>query len=116
MEQLILHLIGDYVFQNNWIANNKTKSHWICALHAALYSLPFLLITTPLAVGIIFCHHFLVDRYRLAVDYIKFFNQSEDKSNFGFPKETPAFISFWVMVIVDNTIHLSLNYLTLLYV
>lgn len=28
MIQLIAHLLGDYVIQNNWMASNKTKSTW----------------------------------------------------------------------------------------
>ena len=44
MEQLIAHLFGDYVFQNDWMAQNKTSSDWAAVVHAVVYTLPFLLL------------------------------------------------------------------------
>lgn len=44
MEQLILHLLGDYVIQTNWMANNKEKYTFPCLIHCITYALPFLLI------------------------------------------------------------------------
>lgn len=66
MEQLILHLIGDYVTQSDWMANEKTKRFLPAFLHALVYSVPFLLIGTWAAVVVIFGTHFFIDRYRLA--------------------------------------------------
>jgi hypothetical protein len=74
MEQLILHLFGDYVTQSDWMANNKTKSSYAAAAHALVYSLPFFLFlyvtrATPrpfLAGVVILATHFLIDRFRLA--------------------------------------------------
>jgi len=43
MEQLILHLTGDYLLQSDWMALNKIKSNRAAATHALVYSLPFLL-------------------------------------------------------------------------
>jgi hypothetical protein len=44
VEQLILHLLGDYVTQSDWMARNKTKALLPAFWHAAVYSLPFLLV------------------------------------------------------------------------
>ena len=71
MEQLILHLIGDYLTQSDWMALNKTKSFLPAATHALIYSLPFLLLTGLggrgfLAWLVILNTHFLIDRFRLA--------------------------------------------------
>ena len=67
MEQLILHLIGDYVTQSDWMAQNKAKSFWPAWIHAGIYSLPFLLLgPSKVAITVIFLSHFLIDRYRLA--------------------------------------------------
>ncbi len=71
MEQLILHLIGDYLTQSDWMAQNKTKAFWPACCHAIFYSLPFglLAIYSPrpvLAMDVIFVTHFFIDRYRLA--------------------------------------------------
>ncbi len=67
MIQLILHLIGDYVLQSDWMAQNKTKRFAPAAAHAIVYSLPFLLLKPSLtAFMVILVTHFLIDRYRLA--------------------------------------------------
>jgi hypothetical protein len=67
MGQLILHLIGDYLTQSDWMAQNKTKAFLPAFVHALVYSLPFLLLTTHIpALLCIFATHFLIDRYRLA--------------------------------------------------
>ncbi len=67
MIQLILHLLGDYVFQSHWMANNKTKCGKAAAAHAVVYSLPFLLLQPSLvAFAVILITHFLIDRFRLA--------------------------------------------------
>lgn len=67
MEQLILHLVGDYVTQSDWMAQNKTKRFAPAAVHALVYSLPFLLLRPSwMAFTVILITHFLIDRYRLA--------------------------------------------------
>lgn len=74
MLQLILHLIGDYVTQSDWMANNKTKRSWPALAHAIVYSLPFLLLGPSWqALVVILGTHFLIDRFRLArfVVYLK---------------------------------------------
>ena len=71
MEQLILHLIGDYLTQSDWMAQNKTKAFLPAWAHAWVYSTPFLLLCSndnrgTLAFGVIVFSHFFIDRYRLA--------------------------------------------------
>jgi len=66
MSQLILHLVGDYVTQSQWMAENKTKRFWPAWAHALVYSLPFLLIGSEAAWLVILWSHFLIDRYSLA--------------------------------------------------
>lgn len=67
MIQLLLHLIGDYITQSHWMAENKTKRTWPALCHAVVYSLPFLLLEPSLpAVWTIFVTHFFIDRFRLA--------------------------------------------------
>jgi Protein of unknown function (DUF3307) len=67
MIPLILHLIGDYVTQSDWMAQNKTKRFAPAAAHAVVYSLPFLLLKPSwTAFAVILVTHFLIDRYRLA--------------------------------------------------
>lgn len=67
MIQLILHLLGDYVTQSDWMAQNKTKCSKAAAAHAITYSLPFLLLKPSWAAfAVILVTHFFIDRFRLA--------------------------------------------------
>lgn len=116
MEQLILHLIGDYVTQSGWMANNKTKRTWPALVHATVYALPFLLIGSFRAVLVIWSTHFLIDRFRLArfVCFAKEFAGGSPKwadcSATGYPSEVPPFLAVWLMIACDNTLHLAINY------
>ena len=140
MLQLILHLIGDYVLQSDWMAQRKTK-HWFPALcHSVVYSLPFLLITSSYAWFVIFSTHYFIDRYRLAryVVYAKNFlaprdtyhgmihdsggtrhewtdwwHEWKDCSATGYHKDSPLWLSVWLLIAADNTIHLLINYLSI---
>ena len=67
MEQLLLHLIGDYITQTDWMAKNKINDIRVASLHAIIYSLPFLFIThSLLALSVICITHIFIDRYRIA--------------------------------------------------
>jgi Protein of unknown function (DUF3307) len=120
MEQLILHLFGDFVSQNDWMANNKTKRSWPAWCHAGVYSLPFLLIGSPAALGVILVTHFFIDRYRL-VRYLMWAKNClspqrhpwSECSGTGFHKSTPEWLATWLMIISDSTLHLICNYCAL---
>ncbi len=65
--QLVAHLIGDYVLQSDWMANEKTKRSFAAAVHALTYALPFLFFRpSVLALVVIIVTHFAIDRWRLA--------------------------------------------------
>ena len=120
MNQLLLHLIGDYITQTNWMATMKARNSFAAFVHALIYSLPFLLIGSEQAVTIIFITHFFVDRFGLA-RYVCFAKnwathpslKWEDVNETGFPRELPIWLSTWLVIIVDNTLHLLCNYLAL---
>lgn len=138
MIQLILHLWGDYILQSGWMANNKTKS-WAPALaHASVYSLPFFLIGSWQAVLVIWSTHYFIDRYRLAryVCWAKnWIAPKEWKyiaeipgwrhihpqwpwkacTNTGYPPTMPDYLAVWLLIISDNTLHLTINFLALKY-
>lgn len=123
MLQLILHLIGDYVTQSDWMAQNKAKATWPALCHATVYSLPFLLIASWPAWLVIWSTHLVIDRFRLAryVCYLK--NQLlcpegteqawADCSTTGYHKDTPPWLAVWLMIAADNTLHLAINYAAL---
>lgn len=118
MEQILLHLVGDYITQTDWMAENKTKKTGAALLHAAVYSLPFLLLTdSMMAIAAIFGTHAVIDRFRLA-RYVIFAKnklqswdlQWSDCSGTGYHKDRPAWLAVWLMIIADNTMHLCINY------
>jgi hypothetical protein len=143
MEQLILHLIGDYVTQSDWMANGKTSKYGPAAVHATVYSVPFLLLRPSMtAFAMILITHFFIDRFRLAkyIVYAKnflaptsviWFTNDElttrgvwemrgkykwdNCDTTGYPSETPAWLAVWLMILVDNTMHLTINFLSLRY-
>lgn len=120
MEQLLLHLIGDYITQTDWMATEKARNTLAATVHALIYALPFLLIGSTLAVILILLSHFLVDRFNLArfVAYAKnkvtqpSLQWDECKAT-GYPPETPIWLSNSLLIVVDNTLHISSNYLVL---
>lgn len=117
MLQLLFHLWGDYITQNHWMANKKvlfTREGWeACLIHCVLYSVPFFWIASSEALCVIFITHFLIDKFRLAKYLIKLKNWCWNDS--GFPDGTPAFISVWILFIVDNILHVTINYLSIQY-
>lgn len=134
MIQLILHLVGDYLTQSDWMAQNKTKSTWAAFVHATIYSLPFLLIGSQMAFLVIWSTHFFIDRYRLAryVVWAKnvFFdaafwqnhNQHIREHVFpkystptGYPADSPPWMAVWLLIAADNTLHLAINYCSLIW-
>lgn len=115
---LLLHLIGDYVTQSDWMANEKTNNSFPALVHSIIYSLPFLLIVNIWGFLLIWISHFLIDRFRLA-RYICWFKnligtkeyryQWVDCSVTGYHKDRPVWLSVWLLIIADNTIHLIFN-------
>jgi len=137
-DQLIAHAVGDYVVQSDWMANTKTKKSIAALAHVLTYTLPFLFLTrSPAALAIIAGTHFIIDRWRLA-RYVcwaknwlgagKFVVQeplgevylpanlpwSECKAT-GYTPDTPPWLAVWLLIIVDNTMHVICNGLALHY-
>lgn len=118
MIQLILHLIGDYVTQSNWMAQRKTVSTWAAFCHATVYALPFALIASLNAWLVIWLSHLLIDRFRLARFVVYAKNQVSPKafrhpwsecSATGYHKDSPQWLAVWLMIAADNTMHLAIN-------
>jgi hypothetical protein len=121
MEQLILHLIGDFVTQSDWMATNKSKRSWPALCHAVTYSLPFYLIGSASAVGVIFVSHLLIDRFRL-IRYLVWaknwlapggYHPWRECSETGFYSTVPVWLATWLMIIADSAVHLTCNYCAL---
>jgi hypothetical protein len=66
-DQIVSHLVGDYLLQSDWMAENKTKSFKVACVHAFFYTLPFLLFRpSHAAIAVIIGTHVFIDHYRLA--------------------------------------------------
>lgn len=122
-ELLLGHLVGDYLFQNDWMALNKNKRNsfgWLtCSVHCLLYSLVVCLFTelSVLWFCIVFLSHYFIDHYSLANLWTKMKgNQTlpeymADTFVGGMAKDQVAssFKSI-VYIVTDNTMHLVLMY------
>jgi hypothetical protein len=125
-DQLVCHGVGDYLIQTDQMAQRKTSS-WAWALyHALSYSMPFWLLHPSVwALAIITGTHALIDRYRLAryVVFGKnfFLNVGDERpfwkdcSKTGMPEDRPPFLTVWLLIIVDNLMHIIINGLALRY-
>lgn len=160
-DQILCHMIGDYLLQSDWMAQRKTKS-WVAAnVHALTYTSPFAVMLWlqgmpwgqmwPM-LTLIECGHFLIDHMRLAryVCYLKNFlaprwiktgrsrriynhpdhrygggyvepilarnHPWEECKATGYHAGNPEWLSTWLMIITDNTLHVLLNGLILYYI
>jgi Protein of unknown function (DUF3307) len=123
---LIAHLVGDYLLQSHWMATEKVKRWWPAIVHGVVYTLPFLFVTqSPLALLVIAGTHAVIDRYRLAKHFGWLKNQlgprwsrpsfSDAMSNGGYNAQTPVWLSTWLMVVTDNTLHILINFAAVLW-
>lgn len=120
-DQFFAHLVGDYVLQSTWMATHKTRSLWVALVHALAYGLPFLALGANWrAWAVIVVTHALIDRYRLA----RFIAWGKnwlgpgnapwaDCAATGYPSSVPIWLSTWLMILTDNTLHLLVNALAL---
>lgn len=104
MDWLIGHLIGDYLLQNDWMAQGKKKAHWPCFVHVALYTASVMLLSQwPLwAAAIVFIPHYAIDRWQFVPWWMDSIGQKTFRLALG-----P-----WSMIVVDNVMHLVCLYAT----
>lgn len=67
------HLLGDYVFQNNWMALTKNRNTFRCVLHCLIYTASVCMLTSwsPWWALLVFASHFPIDRLGLAERWLK---------------------------------------------
>jgi hypothetical protein len=130
MTQLLCHLWGDYILQSDWMAKGKTTWWFPCFLHVLFYSAGFLLLHPHWkALSVIAVTHYLIDRYRLArfVVFAKnwypiryefwrtgFVSWNHIITSTGYP-DGAEWLNVWLLIIADNTLHLTINYFSLRY-
>lgn len=123
-KQLLAHVVGDYILQTDYEAQEKTKRWLPAAMHATKYTAAFLPLTrNKKALVTIGATHLILDRYRLAKQLCWAKNQlapkayrypwSEGKLNGGYSQNTPPYMSTWLMIIADNAVHMMINHYAL---
>lgn len=124
-DQLVAHLVGDYVLQSDWMATQKVRRFVPAAVHALTYSLVFILFRPSVAAWlVIFVSHFLIDRYRLARYIVWAKNGLAPRGSnppwsqctkTGYPPDRPDWLSVWLLIILDNVMHIVINGVALKY-
>ena len=78
------HFVGDYLFQNQWMATEKSfsgrRGHVACTAHVLLYTFAVALFTGwhPIFLLTVAVPHWLIDRWSLASYWLRF------KNGYGF--------------------------------
>lgn len=113
MTELLAHLVGDYFLQNDWMALGKYRSKQIALLHGLLYALPFLFLTRSVsALLIIGLTHSIIDHWKMA-NWISQLKNWNWKTQDGFDPTRPIWLTVWLGIITDNTVHLLINHFAL---
>lgn len=124
-DQIIIHCVGDYIIQSDYMAQEKTKKFFPCAIHVLTY-IPLFFLLNPSFSAMLFIavSHFVIDRWRLAryICYLKNYLGPKrcrspwiDCSTTGYPKTRPDWLAFWLMIICDNLLHIICNGVALKY-
>jgi hypothetical protein len=118
-DQLVAHLVGDYVLQSDWMAQEKVKRSIAAAAHVTCYALPFLLLSpSPVALAVIVGTHFAIDRWRLARFVVWGKNLLAPASQrfpwrecsaTGYHRDRPAWLAVWLLIVADNVLHVLVN-------
>ena len=128
--QVFCHVIGDFFLQSDWQASNKYTNEGVALFHAALYTLPFLILAQALllpwswkALAVICLTHAIIDHYKVA-NYVAWAKNwigfkrpkpwAECRAT-GYDPERPLWLTVWLGIITDNSMHLVINYLALRY-
>jgi hypothetical protein len=123
------HFFGDFVFQNKWMAVNKSASHFKCFVHCFIYTLCTCLFTgvwVPWWVALVFSSHFAIDRWSLADRWLALIKgrslkdfyhyghlnipSADNKSEYQNYYTLRGSFTGLVYSVVDNTFHLAIGY------
>lgn len=96
---LIGHLVGDYLLQNDWMANNKKRSSFACAVHCVIWATCVCLFAgwSLYAWAPLFLMHFIQDRTQIVMLWMTRINSQRA---FATGPCAP-----WSIIVVDNVWH-----------
>lgn len=115
-ELLLGHLVGDYLLQNEWMAQNKstnTLKGWLAAtIHCLIYTLAVCTIMWEwnlVWVIAVFFSHFFIDKFAFGYWYLKHIKGLDTYSyKMVFLSELRAGFNAIIYTATDNTMHLLL--------
>lgn len=125
IEIFLGHLVGDYLFQNNWMALKKSKHNglgWLtCTVHCVLYTMSVCLITWNADIrwiAIVFLSHFILDKFGIPEMYLKAINgrslerfmQNAENATYTPYIGLRSGFTVFVFVVTDNTMHLLIMF------
>ncbi|RJX20036.1 MAG: DUF3307 domain-containing protein [Ammonifex sp.] len=91
------HLVGDFLLQTRWMAENKTALWFPLAVHSTVYTAAVTLFSlaagglSPPAVIIVFLSHLFLDRRGFVNLWARYLNRSDDNK--------------WLKIMIDQTLH-----------
>jgi len=98
MHFIYAHLLGDYLFQNDRMAQNKKKSDLWCSIHVVCYMVPFIFCGLDwwqfLAIAI---QHYAIDR----TQFVMWFMKVKGQEQFATGPCSP-----WSIIVMDNILHI----------
>lgn len=102
MHWIYAHLIGDYLIQWDWCAQNKKKNGWLgnaaCLIHVATYMVPFLFCGLEYWQAILIAmQHYLIDRTHFVEWFMDIKGSHIFATNVCFP---------WSQIVIDNILHI----------
>lgn len=115
-ELLLGHLVGDYLLQNEWMAQNKAKNTWIgwfaATLHCLIYTWAVCLIMWKFEwywFVAVFFSHFFIDKFAFGYWYLKHIKGLDTYSyKMVGLSELRAGFNAVIYTVTDNTMHLLL--------
>lgn len=115
-ELLLGHLVGDYLVQNEWMAQNKAKKTWVgwlaAIIHCIIYTLAVCLIMwewKPIWIVAVFFSHFFIDKFAFGYWYLKHLKGLDTYSyKMVGLSELRAGFNAVIYTVTDNTMHLLL--------
>jgi len=98
MHWIYAHMIGDYLLQNDWMAQQKKKSSFRCLVHVLSYMIPFLFCGLSWwQLVAIAAQHYLIDRTNFVTWFMDFKGSHVFATNACFP---------WSVIVTDNILHI----------
>lgn len=130
---ILAHFFGDFLLQSHFMAERKLKEFWVCVFHVTVYTIPFYFMVSAnwKFLCVIASTHLIIDYFKVAekVSWLKnvslnpnlwreaFFVGREEvlryhynNCKYGYPQHVPEHLSLWLMIIVDQILHILTNY------